>query len=40
MTRHNALDSVYQATLGLLSAAGLIAVITVLAGRIRDRAAA
>ena len=39
-TRHNALDWVYQATFALLSAAGLIAVITVLAGRIRHRAAA
>ena len=39
-TRHNALDWVYQTAFALLSAAGLIAVITVLAGRIRHRAAA
>jgi hypothetical protein len=39
-TRHNALDWVYQATFALLFSAGVIAVITVLAGRIRHRAAA
>jgi hypothetical protein len=39
-TRHNALDWVYQAIFALLSVAGLIAVIAVLADRIRHRAAA
>jgi len=39
-TRHNALDWVYQTVFALLSAAGLIAVIAVLADRIRRRAAA
>ena len=39
-TRHNALDWAYQTTFALLSAAGLITAIAVLAGRIRRRAAA
>ena len=39
-TRHNALDWVYQTTFALVSLAGLIAVIAVLAGRFRHRAAA
>lgn len=39
-TRHNALDWVYQASFALVSLAGLIAAIAVLAGRLRHRAAA
>jgi len=39
-TRHNTLDWVYQITFALVSLAGLITVIAVLAGRIRQRAAA
>jgi hypothetical protein len=39
-TRHNALDWVYQTIFALLSVAGLIAGIAVLAARIRHRAAA
>jgi hypothetical protein len=39
-TRHNTLDWVYQTTFALVSLAGLIAAIAVLAGRIRQRAAA
>jgi hypothetical protein len=39
-TRHNPLDWAYQSTFALLSLAGLITVIAVLAGRIRHRAAA
>jgi hypothetical protein len=39
-TRHNPLDWAYQTTFALLSLAGLIAVIAVLADRIRQRAAA
>jgi hypothetical protein len=38
--RHNALDWAYQTAFALLAAAGLIAVIAVLADRIRHRAAA
>lgn len=39
-TRHNPLDWVYQITFALLSLAGLITVIAVLADRIRHRATA
>ena len=39
-TRHNTLDWAYQATFALLSVAGLVAVIAVLADRIRHRATA
>jgi hypothetical protein len=39
-TRHNALDWVYQTTFALVSLAGLIAAIAVLAARLRRRAAA
>jgi hypothetical protein len=38
--RHNALDWIYQSTFALVSLAGLIAVIAVLADRFRRRAAA
>jgi hypothetical protein len=38
--RHGALDWTYETTYALLSLAGLIGVITVLAGRLRRRAAA
>ena len=38
--RHNALDWVYQTTFALVSLAGLIAAIAVLAARLRHRAAA
>jgi hypothetical protein len=38
--KHNALDWTYQTTLALVSLAGLIAAIAVLADRIRHRAAA
>ena len=39
-TRHSTLDWVYQATFALLSVAGLITAIAVLADRMRHRAAA
>ena len=38
--RHNALDWIYQTTFALVSLAGLIAAIAVLASRLRHRAAA
>jgi hypothetical protein len=38
--RHNALDWVYQSTFAIISLAGLIGAIAVLAGRLRRRAAA
>jgi roadblock/LC7 domain-containing protein len=39
-TRHSALDWIYQTTFAVVSVAGLIAAVVVLAGRIRRRAAA
>ena len=38
--RHSALDWIYQTTFAVVSVAGLIAAVVVLAGRIRRRAAA